>query len=221
MSESCEGFVLNKYVLISFAFMGWAFWELSGGSDFEPNSRAAVAMEEPVTSSVSTARAEPEQAKSQPAVSPVPLVKASLSVEETNEEVAEEAAVAATAVIGQPQRATSQATGAEVLVASLADGGEAFATPAAQLLTFTKHTPDAQPTADTALATTPTLELRTVRGSRVNLRTGPGTAFDVLTVLTKGQQVQILRQDTSGWVNLRDLDSGVEGWMSAKMLTSQ
>lgn len=29
---------MNRYILIAFAFMGWAFWELSGGADYAPRS---------------------------------------------------------------------------------------------------------------------------------------------------------------------------------------
>nr|WP_247745136.1 SH3 domain-containing protein [Shimia sp. R11_0] len=52
------------------------------------------------------------------------------------------------------------------------------------------------------------------------MRGGPGTSFGVLTVLTRGQEVQVLRENGNGWVKLRDEESGQIGWMSAKMITA-
>jgi hypothetical protein len=38
---------MNKYILIAFAVMGMAFYELSGGADFEPGSNSLVIFAEP------------------------------------------------------------------------------------------------------------------------------------------------------------------------------
>ncbi|MCP4819108.1 MAG: SH3 domain-containing protein, partial [Shimia sp.] len=45
---------MNKFVVVSFAFMAWAFYELSGGSDFEPKNRHEIAEVQPQKSLVST-----------------------------------------------------------------------------------------------------------------------------------------------------------------------
>lgn len=41
------GVVMNKYVVISFVVMGVMFYELSGGSDFEPGSNSIVVFADP------------------------------------------------------------------------------------------------------------------------------------------------------------------------------
>ncbi|MCP4818942.1 MAG: SH3 domain-containing protein [Shimia sp.] len=64
-------------------------------------------------------------------------------------------------------------------------------------------------------------DMRSVRGSRVNLRGGPGTSFGVLGVLNRDQAVEVLRDEGKGWVKLRDQESGRVGWMAAKMLTQK
>ena len=33
---------MNRYVFLSFLFMGWGFYEVSGGADFEPKSANQV-----------------------------------------------------------------------------------------------------------------------------------------------------------------------------------
>lgn len=201
---------MSKFVIVSFAFLGWFFWELSGGSDFEPKSRAQVAEK----TSLKEIEDAPVVARS--ALS-VPLVKATapapgLSTRAQPAVLSEEKIQ----VLAPPAR--EEAT---VVVASLATGLESFATPGTSALI--------QPSAD-ALVPSGTnaalivpekpADMRLVRGSRVNMRGGPGTSFNVLIVLPKDREVEVLSQNGSGWVKLRDTETGRVGWMAAKMLTA-
>jgi len=69
--------------------------------------------------------------------------------------------------------------------------------------------------------TTPTTrDLRTVAGSRVNMRAGPGTNFGVVDSLVQGTWTEVLEVDTSGWARIRDVDTGQEGWMAERFLQS-
>ncbi|WP_353313277.1 SH3 domain-containing protein [Shimia sp. NS0008-38b] len=144
----------------------------------------------------------------------VPIVKASLSHNTAN-------------LVGVPSNDATTAkpvvqnTGAEILVASLAGGAESFATPGAPLFTITPAITTTQDaTLELSTATNSSTDQRIVRGSRVNMRGGPGTSFGVITVLTQGQEVQVLRE-SGGWVKLKETTSGRIGWMSAKMLMPQ
>ena len=40
---------MPRYILLSFLFMGWAFYELSGGANFRPPERVAVAEVKPAS----------------------------------------------------------------------------------------------------------------------------------------------------------------------------
>lgn len=66
---------------------------------------------------------------------------------------------------------------------------------------------------------TPPLDLRQVAGSRVNMRAGPGTNFDVLDTLDGGTQAEVLLVDASGWAQIRIESTGQIGWMAERLLT--
>ena len=61
----------------------------------------------------------------------------------------------------------------------------------------------------------PVLETRTVAGSRVNMREGPGTGFAVVDVLSRGEGAEVLAVD-GGWARVRS--GGSEGWMALSLL---
>ena len=67
-----------------------------------------------------------------------------------------------------------------------------------------------------AIADEPALETRTVRGSRVNMRMGPGTDHPVVTVLSRGEATEVLEID-GRWARIRA--AGEEGWMALSMLS--
>ena len=57
-----------------------------------------------------------------------------------------------------------------------------------------------------------------VTGSRVNLRAGPSTGNDVVDSLVRGTLVEQVGVEINGWLKLRDVTSGVEGYMAARFL---
>ena len=62
----------------------------------------------------------------------------------------------------------------------------------------------------------PLFERRTVAGSRVNMREGPGTGFPVVDVLSRGEGAEILAVE-DGWARVRS--EGREGWMALSLLS--
>jgi len=55
-----------------------------------------------------------------------------------------------------------------------------------------------------------------VSGNTVNLRTGPGTIYGVVSALTQGTSLILLeRTADSQWFHVQVADTGVEGWVSA------
>lgn len=52
----------------------------------------------------------------------------------------------------------------------------------------------------------------------VNVREGPGVAFDAIEALTPGTGVQVLGQNEDGkWLNIR-MENGLEGWIAASLV---
>lgn len=74
--------------------------------------------------------------------------------------------------------------------------------------------------AEKAAAVTSSTEYRKVSGSRVNMRRGPSTDFEVVDKLLKGAEVEVLDENESGWVKLRTLEGSQIGWMSGKFLVA-
>lgn len=63
-------------------------------------------------------------------------------------------------------------------------------------------------------------DLRRVSGSRVNMRSGPGTNFQVLATLVQGEETEVLQSPGDGWVQIEVLATGSVGWMAERLLTA-
>jgi len=63
------------------------------------------------------------------------------------------------------------------------------------------------------------LDIRAVAGSRVNMRQGPGTNFDVLDTLDGGTQAEVLEVNSDGWARIQVLNTGQVGWMAERLLS--
>lgn len=74
------------------------------------------------------------------------------------------------------------------------------------------------PEAGPAQAAAPAADIREVTATRVNLRAGPGIEYGVIDRLTQGTRVEILWDPGAGWVKLRAVDGGPEGWMADSLL---
>lgn len=64
----------------------------------------------------------------------------------------------------------------------------------------------------------PSLDIRVVVGSSVNMRLGPGTGYNKVAALTGGTEVVAL-EDSNGWTRLKVVDTGRVGWMATRFLT--
>jgi uncharacterized protein YgiM (DUF1202 family) len=159
---------VKSYVWLSFAFMGWAYYEMSGGSDFVPDQPAPQLL----------ANAEADSDK---------------TVAVTRADTTALLAVSASNVVPVSAQAP-----VEVIVE----------------LDITE--PE---TLDIAAPPEPEVDLRAVAGSRVNMRMGPGTTFDVITTLTGGTELEVIDITAEGWANVRTMDLGIEGWMAERLLT--
>lgn len=73
--------------------------------------------------------------------------------------------------------------------------------------------------AATVAETAPATDIRYVSGSRVNLRSGPGTANAVVGQLVLGQSAEVLAE-TDNWFQIQTPDGATSGWIFGKFLTA-
>ena len=177
-----------KFMIVTFLMLGWAFYELSGGADFVPETRemaqAETTTEEPlVTRSASTASLISLSMPARIEPQPEPAVEA-----EVVAAITEAVADASDELIVQEASVPADATELETVAP------------------------------ETAVEEAPT-DLRLVDASRVNMRQGPGTAFNVIAAFDRGTQMEVLQVDPSGWAEVRVLDTGETGWMAERLLT--
>ena len=57
-----------------------------------------------------------------------------------------------------------------------------------------------------------------VTGTRVNLRSGPGTSNGIVGSLTLGAEAEVLA-DRNGWYEIRTADGATSGWIFGKFLS--
>ena len=203
---------MKRFILLTFGFMGWAFYEMSGGADFEPAS-VRMARLNPVDESQAIAKAEPQPVTPTPAAqSKIPFVdtdppqnntvtRVSLNLTSFQDVLSETDPTEPTAEIepqddiGVPVNVILSSADTPAIIPSLI-----------------------APNDGTVTSLSTSGDVRTVSASRVNVRSGPGTDYGVVTKLTRGDAVEILQDNGDGWVKMRTLDGGPEGWVADFLL---
>jgi hypothetical protein len=190
--------------------LGWSFYTLSGGADYQPvdGSRQAEAR---------TNEALRELAA---VVDKAPETKSALSEPRETDNVSRNQVnlteiSPALLQLDKPlpvalkadDPATSETT--DIRVANLT-----LSKPAAfaQAAGYAPTSVDAQPQIELR-------DLRKITGTSVNMRTGPGTRYGILTRVTRGTEVEVLESSENGWLRLRVLDSSRIGWVSTKLVS--
>jgi hypothetical protein len=57
-----------------------------------------------------------------------------------------------------------------------------------------------------------------VTGNQVNLRAGPSTADAVLGAMLRGDRAELIASPGNGWVRIRALSTGIEGYMADRFV---
>ena len=198
---------MEKYILISFGFLGWAFYEMSGGSDFQP-------------ASVRMAQAEPAVASQ---MAPAEVASASKSATRQSDAVKKVALNLTTREVqAQPASLVQPAVMRESdSAATSSDAMPAWGAPTTQvILPSLIASNNTSAYMQNASATTAQGDVRTVAGDMVNVRGGPGTRHGVVMQLSRGEAVEILTENGNGWVRMRPLSGGEEGWMADFLLSN-
>lgn len=225
-----------RFVAVCFVFLGLAFYQLSGGKDFVSRAderQALAATQKPAIVTVpdrrsvrtSALRAERRSETLAPAAEPG---------------LAAAVAVGTTSLFDPVEALPRQQN---ITLVSLADNPAFYAQPletdpefdpvassvVAPAVAPAPATPPVNPDANAGqtvpvhLGTNPAEaapEIRRVKGRAVNLRSGPGTTFGILTTLVRDTEIEVLDAPGNGWVQLRPVAGGPTGWMAEYLLTN-
>lgn len=218
-----------RLVLISFVFMGWAFYQLSGGSDFDPDAVRAARME----------KLDLDAPTPKPVAEPAVIAEAPKVVVKSETPQAPEVTKVAlnlTSIKTVPARQNPTVAGAAVAISS--EGADPEKIAAVQnvvpqnvnVVTSSADTPAIIPSLITPATLAPTEteqdtsllagfeDVRTVSGSRVNVRGGPGTGFGIVGRLDRGDAIKVLQDNGAGWVRFETPDGATTGWMADFLL---
>lgn len=195
-----------RFVLVSFVALGWSFYVLSGGADYEPveNSiqvQSKIEKPEP--------QAEPETVSRN--TQTLAQVEAMMDGMEETEAKTEELSVtlAATRTDGPGIiEAEASRPKADLLKMNLSD--RKFET---------KESIDSAVAAALGEPSVDPSQLRWVKEGMVDLRSGPGLTFDRVAQVTKGTEVAVLEDPGHGWLNVRIVDSYETGWLAEWLVT--
>lgn len=187
-----------RFILVTFAMLGWAFYELSGGSDYAPLDGSLQAandsMPEPQRPHATVAATAEENREEAQGV--VASAASGASAFEITLAAARE-----TAPDVQPDPKPWEAASSSLFSDPVLPAG-------VQGLAVPPPEPEPEPAAD----------IRTVSAAAVNMRNGPGTGYSVLAKLSFGDRVEVLNDPGQGWVKLRVEETGRVGWMADFLL---
>jgi len=199
-----------RFILITFAFLAFAFYEMSGGADFDPIETRMARIELPV-------EVEEEKLDTVVVEAPAPtlpenVTRVSLNLSSVGDVVRPTRTVRTVPArqLDTADNATDVALSEEeptIILPSLITG-EAVITPV-------DFGADPEPQINQAGAA----EVRFVSGNSVNVRGGPGTNYSVVNRLSRGDEVIILQDPGEGWVKLRPASGGTVGWMADFLLS--
>ncbi|MFC3613845.1 SH3 domain-containing protein [Lutimaribacter marinistellae] len=222
---------MPKYIIVSFLFLGLAFYELSGGADFEPRGTRPAAEErvaraepvEPVTKRAPKQdRAQDIVAKQVISTRNAPAVAADDNTELTTAEANSEGLLRVAAGYNTDFGFDSDPT-RTITLASLGQTTTSLQVVRdSPLRNRQVATPAAAEYVSPGAATTPEVQrdIREVTGTRVNMRMGPGTNYPVITRLNLGHEVEVL-ESGNGWLRLRVLPEQTVGWISASLVSDK
>jgi len=183
---------MKTFIVGTFFVLGWTFYVLSDGADFAPEQRAGVAE---VAADVAIAEAKTAEAPAVKAVAEAQVTRADTTI----------LLDLSTAELTQPSTASLETAALE----TPAKDGATVETVLASIVeeVVVEETPAVD------------LDIRFVAGSRVNMRSGPGTNYAVLDTLDGGTAAEVLEVDASGWARIRLQDTGTIGWMAERLLS--
>lgn len=197
--DSLGVIVMYKFIIATFLMLGWGFYEMSGGADFEPEQ---VAFAEPQVE-------EPAAATGTVTLAVTPVAAPAVEALPAQDALVTEASLEVPAVSVEEPTAPASLTN---VIAEAAETSLVIE-PVVESSTLSFEPVE-------IAAATDVVDLRAVAGSRVNMRSGPGTDYGVLDTLPRGTETEVLEVDATGWARIRVIGSGQIGWMAERLLTT-
>lgn len=226
---------MKKFILLTFAFLGVGFYELSGGADFDPTEaretvikdrlereslrQTEIAAWRPPDRQVDqTAPKDANADVAKAARAELDLVTFDTAAQDTRSSSEESSAAA------EPLNPGPQAD--QVPLSELAGFGANEDAPLsiADLETEPEEQQNVAFAGSRQIASSAEIadaapDIRTIKGTLVNMRSGPGTDYDIVDQLEKATEVEILTDGGNGWVELRPVTGGTTGWIAEFLLT--
>ncbi|WP_253276897.1 SH3 domain-containing protein [Ruegeria sp. 6PALISEP08] len=209
-----------RLLLVTFAALGWTFYVMSGGPEFEPRGvreaepERVVVAPKPVRPVIETAPATSlvTKASIQPEHVPLPSSEPTVEPDEATAQLGEEETKALLSQVAAGLRANPSLFSDENVTLTLASLEEGVSS-------LEQVATDAElPTVDLPAPLEAPKDIREISGTRVNLRDGPGTIYPIIGKARIGQQVEVLSESGTGWLRLRVLPEQQVGWISASLV---
>lgn len=199
---------MARFILITFAFLAFAFYEMSGGADFDAEETRLARIDAPAVVEETPLQVA-TVAPAAPAI-PENVTRVSLNLTSVNDVLRPQRNVRTTA-------ARQRVVEPEVTETALSEEEPTLILPSL-ILDAAVITPvdfNAPRTQEDVTGR----DVRAVSARSVNVRGGPGTDYSVVNRLTRGAEVEVLQDPGNGWVKLRPLDGGTIGWMADYLLS--
>ncbi len=206
---------MTRLIVITFVALGWAFFVMSGGTDFEPRGQRGAAPEQ-------IAKVEPPKpapvfqpkviaSNAEALVTNVAARTVSTGPEPASTPIAEDILLEVddSEDTTLPQLSAFANPGSSFTLASLEDGAVGLQ----QISVVVQNDVAPQPAQPE-----PQKDIREISGTRVNMRDGPGTIYPIIGKVTIGQQVEVLSDSGTGWLRLRVLPEQQIGWVSSSLV---
>ena len=229
---------MKRFIFLTFGFMGWAFYEMSGGADFVPAgpqmasaeaAEAALIASAPPSSNLVTATAANAARKAESPITPfaerTPARDATATRVALNLTTLSDLPQANDGMVQKAVATPADRAGAKVVKAKAVSAPApkvekaAYTTTSANAPTVIPSLIDGADSGATFVSTTQA-DIREVNGTRVNVRGGPGTNFGVVGKLGKGDAVEVIEDNGAGWVRFRSVDGSESGWMADFLLSN-
>lgn len=206
-----------RFVIVGFLFLALVFFEMSGGTDFDPRETLASRIDGPLPSEATIEEDMTEEIE----VSRISLDLTSMNEVLLTRTNARLRTIAARQRRNEPQPipAVNRAVAPETILKPRLTG-QAIITPVVfGRSAADQDAPNTNSAASETTADVDNSQIARVTGTSVNVRSGPGTDYEVVDQLRKGDRVIVLEDTGTGWVRLRPADGGREGWMADFLLT--
>ncbi|KPP83295.1 MAG: Bacterial SH3 domain [Rhodobacteraceae bacterium HLUCCO07] len=237
-----------RFIMLTFGFLGWAFFELSGGAEYAPRegSLQAVRAEIRAKTEKQAQRAQLAREAARTVRNPPTGAGGETASDDDNAQVFLIGTAEPKAAPGDKRRHLTlstrpDSTGRGVSRPVRSDNNrnvltgnrtgippdlspEEQAARAIDIVTGKARLADEAPGNRIEASESPdpatSRDIRVVSGARVNLRGGPGMQFGVVDSLPQGTRVEVLDDPGLGWVELQVNDSEVSGWMAERLLVA-